>query len=220
MPTRVIEISDAIDAPKLRLYCPGNQTRGQYVALSHKWGDPEIRKEWENPENQQGKLFRTLPSNYKKHLKDIPFDSLPMTFKDAVKVTHGLGIQYLWIDSFCIIQEDDKDWENESKRMEDVFSNAYVTIAASCASHMDDGFLKSRPSRTCIPMKSSEGQHYYVCECIDDFHRDAEQAELNTRGWVFQERALSARSIFFTKRQVYWECGHGVRCEVLIRMEK
>ncbi|OCK77152.1 HET-domain-containing protein [Lepidopterella palustris CBS 459.81] len=210
MPTRVIEISGNIKAPKLRLRCWNNETKGSYVALSHQWGDPEKQRR-----------LRTLSSNYKEHLDDIPFDGpkgLPGTFRDAVEITLRLGISYLWIDSLCIIQENDDDWMTESKRMEDVFSNAYFTIAASRAVGMDDGFLKSRPSRTCIPLKSSEGQ-YYICECIDDFHRDAEEAGLNKRGWVYQERALSTRSIFFTERQVYWECGYGVRCETLTWMK-
>ncbi len=48
-------------------------------------------------------------------------------FRDAVTVTRGLGIKYIWIDSLCIIQDDDEDWENESRRMEQVFSAAYCT---------------------------------------------------------------------------------------------
>ncbi len=61
---------------------------------------------------------------------------------------------------------------------------------------------------------------YFVCETIDDFFRDVEQSELNQRGWVLQERALSRRTIYFTERQSYWECGGGVRCETMTRMKK
>jgi hypothetical protein len=61
---------------------------------------------------------------------------------------------------------------------------------------------------------------YYLTDVIDDFYGDVEQGELNKRGWVFQERALARRTIYFTEKQTYWECGQGVRCETLARAKK
>lgn len=71
-------------------------------------------------------------------------------------------------------------------------------------------------------MRGPEGldTSYFVCETIDDFSRDVDQSELNQRGRVLQERALSRRTIYFTERQSYWECGGGVRCEMMTRMKK
>jgi hypothetical protein len=60
----------------------------------------------------------------------------------------------------------------------------------------------------------------YVCDAIDDFNRDVENGQLNRRGWVLQERALARRTIYFADRQTYWECGQGVRCETLTKMNK
>lgn len=34
---------------------------------------------------------------------EIAFSKLSKTFRDAIVVTHRLGIKYLWIDSLCII---------------------------------------------------------------------------------------------------------------------
>ncbi|KAL1612964.1 hypothetical protein SLS60_001195 [Paraconiothyrium brasiliense] len=59
---------------------------------------------------------------------------------------------------------------------------------------------------------------HYICDAIDDFTRDVEQGNLNRRGWVLQERALSRRTIYFAENQTYWECGEGVRCETLTMM--
>ena len=60
----------------------------------------------------------------------------------------------------------------------------------------------------------------YICEHIDNFTEDVEQSILNSRGWVFQERALSRRILHFSSTQTYWECGVGVHCETLTLMYK
>jgi hypothetical protein len=108
----------------------------------------------------------------------------------------------------------------ESKLMEQVFSSAYATIAASCANGTEDGFLQPYPERQCVTVETSSGALYYLCDAIDDFRLDVDQGELNKRGWVLQERALSRRTIYFTAKQSYWECGGGVRCETLTKMKK
>lgn len=108
----------------------------------------------------------------------------------------------------------------ESRLMEHVYSSAYLTIAASCASGTSDGFLKPRAQRNYAAMNSSRNIPYFVCESIDDFGHDVDQGELNKRAWVLQERALSCRTLYFTERQTYWECGKGIRCETFTRMKK
>ncbi|KAK1991581.1 hypothetical protein LX36DRAFT_715955 [Colletotrichum falcatum] len=152
---------------------------------------------------------------------------LPKTFRDAVTMTRKLKIQYLWIDSLCIIQNPGKgeneeakaDWEREAKLMEKVFSSAYLTIAASCAEHKFHGFLHPRKPRQTVTMRADDGARFHVCEVIDNFDLDVEQGELNRRAWVLQERALSRRTIHFTQNQAYWECGEGIRCETFTKTE-
>ncbi|KAH0531283.1 hypothetical protein TsFJ059_000137 [Trichoderma semiorbis] len=116
------------------------------------------------------------------HLCDEKHDSLPKTFQDAVTVTRSLGIPYLWIDSLCIIQEDEKDWESEAARMEEVFSFAYFTIAASRGTSSLSGFLGERKPRAYVEIQTSSGP-LYLAEAIDDFHADVEESELSKRGW-------------------------------------
>ena len=137
--------------------------------------------------------------------------------QDAVTVTRGLGERFLWIDSLCIIQDDADDWNIESKKMETVFGSAYCTIAASSAKNSTEGFLNPRSPRQCARLPDTA---LYICENIDNFHRDLEEGELSKRSWVLQERALSCRTIHFTTTQTYWECGGGVHCESLIKMHK
>ncbi|KAI0000236.1 HET-domain-containing protein [Xylariaceae sp. FL0662B] len=206
MPTRLIDVGSR-EEPKLHLIETLGAVKANYIALSHCWGmiDEPFR-------------FCTYRNNIEKHIKEgIDFGRLPKTFRDAVEVTRDLGVQYLWIDSLCIIQEDKDDWEAEVGKMESVFSMAYCTIAASSAASHLEGLMYPRKPRPCVAIENRDSK-IYLCQAIDNFHDDVERAVLNTRGWVLQERALSRRTIHFTSNQVYWECGKGVHCETLARL--
>ncbi|KAF4878178.1 hypothetical protein CGCSCA1_v002839 [Colletotrichum siamense] len=82
--------------------------------------------------------------------------------------------------------------------MEKIFSSAYFTIAASCAKHRFDGFLKERSPRDFVTFAAKDGATFYACDIIDNFDHDVEHGPLNQRGWVLQERALSrlAKQLF------------------------
>jgi len=56
-----------------------------------------------------------------------------MVSQDTMKFARRLGIQYLWIDALCIIQEGDNgdDWEREALLMDKVYCNAYCNISAT-----------------------------------------------------------------------------------------
>jgi hypothetical protein len=116
LPTRVLDVS--ADEPVLLLT---NGKCAEYVALSHCWGGRT---------NQM-----TTLENYESHQRGIKLDSLSKTFRDAVQVTQSIGIDYLWIDSLCIIQNDEADWGKEAAVMGSVYEQAYCTIMAAAASN-------------------------------------------------------------------------------------
>lgn len=159
--------------------------------------------------------------NFHSRQKRFSINDLPKTFQDAILVTRELGQQYLWIDSLCILQDDDKkDWEHEVKRMEDVFSSAYCVISASSARSSHEGFLQRDISCRYVQITDASGRQIYVCAEMDDFENDVNKSLLNTRGWVLQERALSRRTVHFTTKHTYWECGEGVFCENLNALKR
>lgn len=209
-PTRVIDVgTEGSSVVRLASLSPAHAADRKYLALSHPWGSPATNT-----------MFRTLQSNLIDFMEEgVMVTNLPRTFQDAIWITQRLSVRYLWIDSLCIVQDNNEDWEYESRLMEQVYSSACATIAATSASGTSSGFLNSHRGRKYVRMAKG-GASYFVCDAIDNFHDDVEQADLNTRGWVLQERALSRRTIHFAKRQCYWECGGGVRCETLTKMNK
>jgi hypothetical protein len=202
LPTRVIDVglSDE-DMPRLVIT---EEQRARYATLSHRWGG----------NNVVALTKATLPALQQ------GFDpaSFPQTFRDAISTTRMLGIRYLWIDTFCIIQDDGADWESESKQMGDIYEKAYLNIAATCAIDSTQGFLSRRrppPTALKLPCKecSKKGCIIFTDQPESSFYSNVIQAPLNRRGWVFQERVLSRRTIHFAQDQLYWECGHHILSE-------
>ncbi|KAH8726729.1 heterokaryon incompatibility protein-domain-containing protein [Phaeosphaeriaceae sp. PMI808] len=216
LPTRVLYVGDPKDSGYasdfVRLVCTSEASRREYVALSHCWGDLSV---------EEKKAYCTTQDNISQRSAGFSLSELPKTFRDAVKVTRELGILYLWIDSLCIIQYGDngEDWKSESGRMESVFSAAYCTIAATMAIDSFAGFLQRDISPEYVYVQDPLGKQFYISTDIDDFDNDVGKAQLNTRAWVMQEGVLARRTIHFSANQTYWECGEGVYCENLTRLE-
>lgn len=208
LPTRLLDVGLA-NEDTVQLWETKPENTGEWLALSHQWGEEMYH-------------FSTTSSNLQEHLEGISMNRLPATFRDAVLVTRALGHRYLWIDSLCIVQGSDGDFEKEAKRMEDVYSGAYCVIAASCASNHADGFLKPRRERDYVGIipEGDSKMPVYICEYIDNFKQHVSEGSLNRRGWVLQEHALARRTIFFTEHQTYFECSDGIQCETSTKMNK
>lgn len=170
-----------------------------YYTLSYCWGKQSI-------------LVATK-STYESFKTSIPVENLPLTIQDAMYVVYRLSgpVSYIWIDSLCIVQDDPKDWRREAATMCDVYHNARLTIAALGASGGTEGLFARRDplaAKTCrVPSK-------YVLEeaiCIDKIgllgtlKPAYDRAPLHKRGWVFQEKTLSSRMLFFGS-YLYWKC--------------
>ena len=84
-------------------------------------------------------------------MQRIDIKELPNTVADAITVTLGLKYQYLWVDCLCILEDSKDDWEDESVKMGQIYSNSIRTICASSAETADEGFLQSRNPLDCLP---------------------------------------------------------------------
>lgn len=78
---------------------------------------------------------------------DIPWFSLPRTFQDAIVITRRLGVQYIWIDSLCIVQDDGDDWRKEASKICDVYQNAWLNLAATKSFTCHDGLFSRVPQK-------------------------------------------------------------------------
>jgi len=143
--------------------------------------------------------------------------SLPQTYRDAILVTREMSLAYLWIDAFCIIQGDAKDWAEQSQKMADICGRAHVTIAASTSKRVADGFLGPRTgaSAYCGILSTAAGERKLMLRplVLINYEPPISREPLESRGWAVQERMLSQRTLYFCRDQVVWECDAMVALE-------
>jgi len=181
----VIEIGQS--ASDLRLL-ESRGRYGKYTALSHCWGTSPI---WTTTiKNQELPHYSKLPGN----------------FQDAITVTRNLGLQYLWIDSLCILQDSADDWEIECANMANIYRNAEFTISVrENTSSSPGGFLQDAG---CKPYKSCQLDGLTISNQPIDWPNKSPIpfGGVDRRGWILQERLLSARLLHFGKQMMRWEC--------------
>lgn len=192
----------------------------RYAALSYCWGNVKP-------------TATTTKETLSSHLQCIEFSTLPQCLQDAVTVTRGLGIRYLWIDALCIIQDDSDDWGRESGTMYQIFYNSFVTIAAAASQSFNEGFLIPRRVEA-IDISFSSTLNPQVVGSFslstlpnperrnmkhDPLELELRYCKWNTRGWVWQEQKLSKRLLVFGKQMIHLKCDHCIRSENGVNVE-
>ncbi|CAI0643507.1 unnamed protein product [Colletotrichum noveboracense] len=167
---------------------------GGYVTLSYCWGG-----------DQPVKLTATSQDSLK---QGIASTDLPQTLCDAVTFCHGMGLEFIWIDALCILQDSDEDKGNEIARMRDYYQKSVLTICAASASHCAQGLFDiKRPSYGMGPIKlafqPADGKPGHIFLSTTP---DPQPEVLTTRGWTLQESMLSRRMVIFAQDQLYWSC--------------
>jgi hypothetical protein len=56
---------------------------------------------------------------------------IPRTVRDAIRVTRKLGYRHLWVDEYCIDQNDDNHRNDQIERMDQIYRGADLTIVAA-----------------------------------------------------------------------------------------
>lgn len=151
----------------------------------------------------------------------VPTESLPKTFADAFEIVSQLAIDYIWIDSLCIIQDDEDDWHREAELMHLVYSGSYINIAASTATDVYQGcFLKQPTFSDGFCTKITKDAIQTTLEFTDDdvYERAITQSHLMTRAWAIQEKILSPRTLHIGDRGVFWDCKESFASEYLPRL--
>ncbi|VUC20107.1 unnamed protein product [Clonostachys rosea] len=194
-PHRVLELTSNPSGEISVRLVEGLSTKEPYTCLSHRWGPSTLR-------------CRTMGENLNSHLEYMPWTKLPKSFQEAISVTVYLGVKYIWIDSLCIIQDDKEDWKIQAAQMCNIYRGSYLTIAATSTTDSDDGMF-STTSVLPVPTPSSAKQQLFMRKYPGHAYGDLKDSvdfPLISRGWVYQERLLSPRTLHFSGYEVRLEC--------------
>ena len=180
-----------IDCKERRLVrSQGSET---YSALSYVWG----------------------PSGYhdEKPLSDgrLP-KALPRTIEDALNVTQELGLRFVWIDRYCIDQDEEGEQYAQIRQMDLIYRNAHITIVAATGDSPRFG-LPGVSSTQRLPQSDAWIGEQHLVSMFPHPANPIRNSKWAQRAWTFQEEYFSCRCLVFTEHQVYFECRAGAASE-------
>lgn len=157
----------------------------KYAALSYVWGDV--------------KTFQMRRGNIEELRQpgSLSQKQLPKTIRDAILLTRSLRIRYLWVDSVCIVQDDDDLRNIHLNSMAAIYANSYVTFIAAegeDANHGIPGVENGDNPRTLKrnTFRTANGDRYLLKEKHEAW---PVSSKWDSRGWTYQEGLLSTRTI-------------------------
>ncbi|XEV04974.1 hypothetical protein FSHL1_010261 [Fusarium sambucinum] len=200
-----------IDVEKMCIVQVDVSKRPPFATLSYVWGiKPFIRLVKSNIKDLQA------PGQLEK-LK------LPPTIRDAISVCAKLQIGHLWIDSLCIIQDDESDMIQVIDKMDSIYRESILTIVAASGLDARSGIPGIRSGTRSLEQHPLVIRGVELIDSVDTgqfrFQGSFQEPRWISctpwaqRAWTFQEALVSRRSLFFTSEQVYWSCREGLLSE-------
>jgi hypothetical protein len=166
-----------------------------YLALSYVWGGV-----------QQPKLLKDCFSAWSRE-GGLPGTALPRTIRDAISLTSQLGQRYLWVDSLCIINDDDEDRTAQIENMHFIYHQAWLTIVAAAGDDANAGLPGLPPDNPRKYRQITGTAHGVKVARVDIWdHIDLEDSAWNSRGWTLQEKLCSRRTLIVTECIMNFQC--------------
>lgn len=201
VPSRLLEVGPDSGPNHIRLVETTSDGQWTWACLSYVWGGDQRHKTTRN----------VLPE----YLRDMSFEMLPQTIKDAVSVCRELAISHLWIDSLCIVQDDELDKAREIPQMALIYRHALLTISAANAHNVDEGFLHQYPlcyrqfAPTSLRFRDrcgGESKAFVLTEKHKSHAVHTYNEPIDARAWALQETLLSPRLLSYSSHGPVWSC--------------
>lgn len=171
----------------------------RYACLSYVWGKGSQTQ------------YTTATRDSLETSNGLQVVDLPQTIKDAIQVTREAGLRYLWVDALCILQDDLEDKAKIISKMGPIYGGASLTIVASANADPHEGLPGMGTATRTVAQDTVKIQGMTLAVGLHDPRKpipDVDGSVWSSRAWTFQERALSARSVYFTRSQMVFKCAH------------
>ena len=113
-----------------------------------------------------------------------------------------VGLDYLWVDSICIKQDDDSNRQTEIQNMDNIYGGASLTIIAASGDGADAGLPGARKASRKATQRMEVIRGRQLMASMPSPCYDTQVSSWQHRAWTLQEVALSRRRLFFTESQV------------------
>ena len=178
----------------------------EYLALSYVWGSlPSIGSSYDDG---------SMPSLESSSVRILSESAVPRVINDAISVTRALEFRYLWVDRYCIDQDDQAHKCAQIQQMGSIYNNAQATLIAAAGVDPTYGLPGVGSCQRREQPTANIGK-YTLCSTLPDPKLLLQKSKWMSRGWTYQEAMLSRRLIHFTNDQVYFEC-RGMHCREVI----
>ncbi|VUC24207.1 unnamed protein product [Clonostachys rosea] len=160
-----------------------------------------------------------IQSNIGQFRSSLPLSHLPLSYRDAFTVLQRMGLQYLWIDRLCVIQDSESDLAAHDNVRSDIYANSFLGIGAAGSSSPGSGLFVERDPEAVV----ANNNQFYTAN-------DGTIIPLNTKPQIqridFLDEPLSEslnalevrfrtpRMVHFGSKMVFWECHGAIADEV------
>jgi hypothetical protein len=193
-------------------------TEHRYIALSYVLGGRSLQLTLASKDE----LLRPGPLNYGKH-----FSAISQAVKDAMVLAASAGELFLWVDSMCIVQDDQQSKHQQIAAIDQIYSQAVLTVVALSSHHADTPMagvcagsrthfnpvthFHQRSIKHLAYRSRGEPITYNwanlslgVRVYSPEFEQLLTSSKYETRGWCLQERVLSRNCLYLTNWQAYF----------------
>lgn len=144
--------------------------------------------------------------------KDCNISKIPQVIQDGIRLAQGFGERFVWIDRLCLMQNDHETY-TQVQRMHEIYWGAYVTIIAAASGSLygrEDCCQLSNPDLekdNSLPHHNdvSSWSNYHL-ELMREHYARLSRSKWGTRGWTYQEKILSKRTIILLDDDIFWDC--------------
>jgi hypothetical protein len=141
-----------------------------------------------------------------------PHHECPAIVKDALELTRGIGIDWLWVDRLCIDQDNEDEKFALVPVIKDIFALAELTLVAAT----DDGAHSPLPSVSAPRLVSDEirevtysTHRLRLLPSPPILNRMLEPCAWRRRGWTFEEHVFSRRLLYLFPSEAIFSCAKG-----------
>lgn len=210
LPIRVLDLGVADKCENTVYLVEAQSVAGQYGTISHCW--------------PSGETVTTTNGTLESHKLGIKMRGLPESFQNAILIFRALGVRYVWVDSLCIVQDNEADWQAQSAQIDSIFANSCITIAVADDGSCTPGCFLSEPptlrSRLIRwPGRNEEGSYLTTVGHSSEHtplmrrRKGSPEAPYAEDNWVHPERQGAKRILYVGKTELIWGCKAYTTCE-------